>query len=326
MGIEDVADELYGLPPEEFTAARNTRAKAAKDDGDRELAAAVTALRKPTAGAWLLNQLVRQHRGEVDAVLELGIRLRAAQGTLGAADLRALDEQRRQLTRAVARQAVAIAVSAGRKVSTQVAADVEETLRSAMVDPDAGAALATGLLTDTFSSNGLEPVDVARVVALGERATGRAAPAPTRTATTSDAVAQARADAPRAPSRTPSVRSRLRRRTCATHSRSRRRPSRRRSRLVAAARRSSRSWPRSVVASRTSRSRPQRAVTPRMPLGAPRCPRPGPSVRPSSQRAERATSSRHSSTAPPRRADGMRPTRQVSSSWSQVRRCGRAVP
>jgi hypothetical protein len=193
MGIEDVADELYGLPPEEFTAARNARAKAAKDDGDRELAAAVTALRKPTAGAWLLNQLVRQHRGEVDGVLELGIRLRAAQGTLGAADLRALDEQRRQLTRAVAQQAVAIAVSAGRKVSAQVAADVEETLRSAMVDPEAGAALATGLLTDTFSSNGLEPVAVARVAALSSGASRVAGRTTTQT-TTSDAVAQARAE------------------------------------------------------------------------------------------------------------------------------------
>lgn len=194
MEIEDVADELYGLTPEEFTAARNARAKAAKGDGDRELAAAVTALRKPTAGAWLLNQLVREHRGDVDGVLELGIRLRAAQGTLGAADLRALDAQRRQLTRAVAQQAVAMAVSADRKVSAQVTADVEETLRSAMVDPDAGAALATGLLTDTFSSNGLEPVDVSRVVALGGgagRVTGRAS---TRTATTSDAAAQARAE------------------------------------------------------------------------------------------------------------------------------------
>ena len=197
MGIEDVADELYGLAPEDFTAARNARAKVAKDDGDRELAAAVQGLRKPTAGAWLLNQLVRQRRGEVEEVLELGIRLRAAQGTLGAADLRALDAQRRQLTRAVAQQAVAIGVSAGRKVSAQVAADVEEALRSAMVDPDAGAALATGRLTDTFSSNGLEPVDLSRVLALGGRASGVAgtAPtgAPTAAATASDAAAQARA-------------------------------------------------------------------------------------------------------------------------------------
>ena len=193
MGIEDVADELYGLAPEDFTAARNARAKVAKDDGDRELAAAVQGLRKPTAGAWLLNQLVRQRRGEVEEVLELGIRLRAAQGTLGAADLRALDAQRRQLTRAVAQQAVAIGVSAGRKVSAQVAADVEEALRSAMVDPDAGAALSSGLLTDTFSSNGLEPVDLSRVLALGGRASGVAGTAPTGAPTAADAAAQARA-------------------------------------------------------------------------------------------------------------------------------------
>ena len=200
MGIEDVADELYALAPEDFTAARNARAKAATSDGDRELAAAVQGLRKPTAGAWLLNQLVRQRRGEVEEVLELGIRLRAAQGTLGADDLRTLDAQRRLLTRAVAQQAVAIGVSAGRKVSAQVAADVEETLRSAMVDPDAGAALATGRLTDTFSANGLEPVDVARVLALSSgaiRVAGPAGPAPTGTTTApttaSDAAAQARA-------------------------------------------------------------------------------------------------------------------------------------
>jgi len=197
MGIEDVADELYGLAPEDFTAARNARAKAAKDDGDRELAAAVTSLRKPTAGAWLLNQLVRRHRGEVESVLELGIRLRAAQGTLGASDLRALDEQRRQLTRAVAVQAVAIATGAGRKVSAQVAADVEETLRSAMVDPNAGAALATGRLTDNFSSNGLEPVDLSRVIALADRVTGRSGGVPGAVAngqrSPSDAKAQAAA-------------------------------------------------------------------------------------------------------------------------------------
>ena len=60
MSIDDVAQELYALVPEEFTAARNARAKEAKAAGDAELAAQVQALRKPTAGAWLLNQLVRR--------------------------------------------------------------------------------------------------------------------------------------------------------------------------------------------------------------------------------------------------------------------------
>ena len=95
-------------------------------------------LRKPTAGAWLLNQLVRQHGDEVQQVLDLGAQLRAAQGTLGADELRALDRQRRQLTRAVAEQARDLGREAGRRVTDATTADVEETLRSAMVDAAAG--------------------------------------------------------------------------------------------------------------------------------------------------------------------------------------------
>ncbi len=171
MSILEVAHELYGLAPEEFTGARNARAKDVKASGDPELAARVQALRKPTAGAWLLNQLVRRHEADVAQVLDLGARLRSAQGTLGAAELRELDRQRRLLTHAVAEQARSLAQEEGRRVSNQAVADVEETLRSAMVDAAAGAALRTGLLTDTFSSTGLEPVDLSRVVALADAAT-----------------------------------------------------------------------------------------------------------------------------------------------------------
>src|ERR1700712_3561886 len=42
-----IADELYGLLPQDFTDARNARSKAAKSAGNRELASAVGALRKP---------------------------------------------------------------------------------------------------------------------------------------------------------------------------------------------------------------------------------------------------------------------------------------
>ena len=168
MSIEDIARELYGLPPEEFTAARNARAKQAVADGERELAAAVRGLRRPTAAADVLNLVVRRDRATVEQVVELGVRLRAAQGTLGQRELRALDDERRALTRAVARQAVDRARGEGRTVSAAVTTAVEETLRSAMVDAEAGAALLTGLLVDTFSSTGLDPVDLSRVLAVGD--------------------------------------------------------------------------------------------------------------------------------------------------------------
>lgn len=188
MSIEDVAHHLYGLAPEEFTRARNARAKEAKAAGDLQLATEVQRLRKPTTGAWLLNQLVREHGDEVQQVLELGAQLRAAQGTLGADELRALDRQRRQLTHAVAQQARALGRQDGRRVTEQVTGEVEETLRSAMVDAAAGAALSAGLLTDTFSSTGLEPVDLSRVVALPGPATS---PETTRSTTVDPAGEEA---------------------------------------------------------------------------------------------------------------------------------------
>ncbi len=46
--LSDVADELYGLPPDEFIAW-DARRKAARTDGDRELAQAIGKLRTPTA-------------------------------------------------------------------------------------------------------------------------------------------------------------------------------------------------------------------------------------------------------------------------------------
>ena len=39
MDVDAVTDELYGLPLDEFTGARNAYVKQARQDGDREAAA-----------------------------------------------------------------------------------------------------------------------------------------------------------------------------------------------------------------------------------------------------------------------------------------------
>ena len=57
-----IAEELYALLPADFTGTRNQWAKQTKADGDRELAARVTALRRPSVAAWVVNLLMR-HRG-----------------------------------------------------------------------------------------------------------------------------------------------------------------------------------------------------------------------------------------------------------------------
>ena len=59
MDLESTAAELYGLAPGDFVAARTAAEKQARAEGDRELAGKIRALGKPTAAAWVANQLVR---------------------------------------------------------------------------------------------------------------------------------------------------------------------------------------------------------------------------------------------------------------------------
>jgi hypothetical protein len=175
VDIADIAHELYGLLPGDFTAERNQRAKDLKADGDAELAARVTALGKPTSAAWLVNQLVRHHGEEVEQVAAVGAALREAQDHLNSGELMALNKQRHLVLRAVVQQARALARDLGQPVSTAVADEVEQTLRAVMSDPDAADAVRTGTLRRSLSGTGLGPVDLTGAVAL----TGASTASPT---------------------------------------------------------------------------------------------------------------------------------------------------
>ncbi|MGY2079813.1 hypothetical protein [Modestobacter sp. SYSU DS0657] len=173
MELADVADELYGVPPEEFVAARTAARDRARAAGDRQLAKDVAALPKPTTAAWVCNLLARRAPDEVGQLAELGELLRSAQESLAGDQLRELGRQRNEVVAALARQARALAHREGHDVSTAVAEQVEATLRAAIADPDAGAALRGGRLTAALSYTGLGPVDLSTAIA----APGRPAPA-----------------------------------------------------------------------------------------------------------------------------------------------------
>ena len=79
MAIDEIIDRLYGLPPAEFTRARNEAAGELRKAGQREAAEQVKALRKPSAAAAAVNRLVREHRGEVEQFLRAAAALRDAQ-------------------------------------------------------------------------------------------------------------------------------------------------------------------------------------------------------------------------------------------------------
>ena len=164
--LAEVADELYAMPPEDFVEARDARAKQARAEGDRELATEVRELPKPTAAAWLLNQLARLRPDEVEQLVGLGDELREAQQSLDGDQMRALNQQRQQVVRAFARQAAQLADELGRPLSDAVAQQVQETLRAAVADAEAGQALLSGRLTTALSYVGMGEVSVTAAVAV----------------------------------------------------------------------------------------------------------------------------------------------------------------
>ena len=153
--FDEVAAELYALPTEEFVAARDARSKAARAAGDKQLAADIAALRRPTVTAWIVNLLVRDQPELLDTLLALGADLRAAQRDLRGPALRELAAQRSRLVAGLVRAARRVAADAGHaNVTTDMAYDIEQTLHAALTDEDLAAELATGRLTKPLTPTG----------------------------------------------------------------------------------------------------------------------------------------------------------------------------
>lgn len=162
MDLDEEIDRLYGTPLDEFVQARDELAKRLTRDGDREAGARVKALRKPTVGAWALNQAVRRRRAETDALLATGKRLRAAHESLlsggDSAELRETMEEERSLTSALADCAEAIASETG-KSGPALRDRVRATLHAAAVQEEAREELAAGRFVREREAVGLGPFD-----------------------------------------------------------------------------------------------------------------------------------------------------------------------
>jgi hypothetical protein len=156
--LDAIAVELYALPPDDFTSARNARAAAA----DRSLAARVKTLRKPTAAAWAVDLLARD--GQLAEALQLAGALREAQDDLDGAELARLSRQRRALVAALATQAVDLAAERGVAVSAAARADIEKTINAAVMDAAAAAAVMTARLVRPLEASGFDAVDVSDAV------------------------------------------------------------------------------------------------------------------------------------------------------------------
>ena len=150
--LEKEAGQLYALPPAEYTAARNARAKELRGE-DAALAATVAKLPKPTAAAAAVNRLAREQPSETRELIQAGKRLREAQEAAVAGKgkpdelQKALTEHRAALDQ-VQREARRL------KLSASVLERAVRTIRAASIDPELQRLLQRGLLAEELESAG----------------------------------------------------------------------------------------------------------------------------------------------------------------------------
>src|SRR4051812_50101125 len=84
--LPEAAISLFRVPPDRFVAERDALVKELRSVDRDDDAAAVKALRKPTATVWALNQLADRDPDALTALFDSGRALRAAQSEAIAGD------------------------------------------------------------------------------------------------------------------------------------------------------------------------------------------------------------------------------------------------
>ena len=120
-------DEIYSLPLEDFTAARDALAAELRSAGKKEEAAKVKKLRKPSLAAWAVNRLARDKPEAMKELLELRERIEDASN---AADMRAASEERRHLIAELVKRAESILTEAGRATGANTVQAITQTLHA----------------------------------------------------------------------------------------------------------------------------------------------------------------------------------------------------
>lgn len=153
--LDAEVDRLYRLPLDEFTSARNDLGQRLKRAGQKEAAADVQALRKPTVPVWAINQIAHEHGKEVTALIDASEELRAAQErALGGGEsnrLRSAASAEREALRKLTDRAQDLL---GRDAPAATLERVASTLRAAALAPETRELLTSGRLSEELQSAG----------------------------------------------------------------------------------------------------------------------------------------------------------------------------
>lgn len=139
MDTEEALDKLYGAPIDEFTTTRNALAKELGPRG-----AQLKTLKKPNLAAWAVNQLVRTHTDEIDALFVVTDKLRHAQRRVlsggKAADLRSATDERNKLVGRLTKLVQNVLTDAGHAASPSTLSAAGDSF-VAIASDDVGAEL-----------------------------------------------------------------------------------------------------------------------------------------------------------------------------------------
>jgi hypothetical protein len=149
--MSDPGDELYGLPLEEFTEARNRLVRQLQDGGDKESANQVRTLRKPSLAAWTVNQLARRHSDELRDLMDLRDTL--ASGDASA--FRSASTEQRKLIASLTDLARPILEEAGHSASRSTIDAISKTLLAGGTETERDLIL-SGRLTRELAPSGFE--------------------------------------------------------------------------------------------------------------------------------------------------------------------------
>lgn len=176
--LEEQIDELYQLPLDEFTDARNALAK---QSGDH----AIKKLEKPSVAAWAVNQLYWRDRKLYDEVIKTSGQVRTAHQQIlagKAADVRAVEAFHKEAMRKAKDATRRILEAAGNKGADAVMMPIAETLDALPIsDPP-------GRLTKPLRRTGFEALQGVTIAARPKVALPKTEPktAPTGKATEQD--------------------------------------------------------------------------------------------------------------------------------------------
>jgi hypothetical protein len=153
--LADAVAELYSRDPDDFTQRRQDLVAQAREAGEQDAAKKISALRKPTRSAWVVNHLVRSDPQVPHRLAELSDQLRG--GAADAARLRELTSARGRLVDELTRQALASVPAPPAAPSATLREEVTSTLDAAIADPEVAANLGTLVRAAQWAGFGVAP-------------------------------------------------------------------------------------------------------------------------------------------------------------------------